>query len=37
MVLKAIAVLELAFPFIAAEEDRNNSVLFLSEFGKAKH
>ena len=37
MVLKAKTVLKLAFPFITAEEDGNNSVLPPREFGEAKH
>jgi hypothetical protein len=37
VILKTIAVLELAFPFVATEENGNNGVLALSEFGEAKH
>jgi hypothetical protein len=37
MVLKTIAVLELAFPFVATEENGNNRILPLSELGEAKH
>jgi hypothetical protein len=37
MVLKTIAVLKLAFPFVAAEENRYNSVFPLSEFRETKH
>jgi hypothetical protein len=37
MVLKTVAVLKLAFPFIAAGENGNNRVLPPREFGKAEH
>jgi hypothetical protein len=37
MVLKTVAVLKLAFPFIAARENGNNRVLPPRELGKAEH